>query len=141
MKKVVFVFGLLVLSLMSCTEKSNHEKIMELLNDLSTELMSCTTQEKYDVVYAKVIAIQHDPKFKAVEGVTNEQKIEIMTGTAKIVQEALTIKAILSVMPSGVKPTEKDIQSLVKICLDRKLNITLPPYSDIHTMLCEYYKL
>ena len=77
MKKVVFVFGLLVLSLMSCTEKSNHEKIMELLNDLSTELMSCTTQEKYDVVYAKVIAIQHDPKFKAVEGVTNEQKIEI----------------------------------------------------------------
>lgn len=141
MKKMVFIIGMLIISLMSCSEKSNHEKALELLDNLSTELMSCTTQEQYDVVYEKVIAIKNNSAFGTIEGETNEQKAEILKRTAKVVQEAMTIKAILYAMPSGIKPTEKDIQALAKICIERNLNILLPPYSDIHTMLCEYYKL
>lgn len=142
MKKFLVVFmSVLVVSLTACFEKSNHDKAMEQLEDLSDELTSCTTQEQYDVVYENLIAINNDPKFGVVEGETNEQKAEIIAGTAKVVQEALAVKAILYTMPSGVKPTEKDIKALVKICLDRKLNIILPPHSDVHAMLCEYYKL
>lgn len=141
MKRMIFVIGVLIFSLISCVEKSNHEKALGVLDDLSTELMSCTTQEKYDVVYEKVIAIQNDPKFGALEGQTYEQKMEIVAGTTQLVQEALAVKAILFVMPSGIEPTEKDIRTLVNICLDRNLNITRPPYSDIHAVLCEYYKL
>lgn len=142
MKKLfVVIVSMLAISLTACKEKSNHEKALELLDDLSTELTSCTTQEKYDVVYEKVIAIQNDPKFGALEGQTYEQKMKIVAGTTQLVQEALAVKAILFVMPSGIEPTEKDIRTLVNICLDRNLNITRPPYSDIHAVLCEYYKL
>ena len=142
MKKILVLFlSVFVVSLTACFEKSNHEKAMEQLEDLSKELMACTTQEQYDVVYEKVVGIKNDPKFGVVEGETNEEKAEIIAGTAKVVQEALAVKAILYTMPSGVKPTEKDMKDLVKICLERKLNILLSPYSDVHTMLCEYYKL
>ena len=66
---------------------------------------------------------------------------EIIAGTTKLIQEALAVKAILYTMPAKVEPTEKDIKVLVKIFLDRNLNIILSPYSDVHKMLCEYYKL
>ena len=142
MKKFLVVFvSVLAMSLTACFEKSNHDKAMKQLKDLSEELMSCTTQEQYDVVYEKVIAINNDPKFGVVEGETNEQKAEIIAGTAKVVQEALAVKAILYAMPSGVKPTVEDMKTLVKICLERNLCIILPPHSDVHAMLCEYYKL
>ena len=141
MKRMVFVIGVLIFSLISCVEKSSHEKAMELLENLSTELMLCTTQEQYDVVYEKVVAIKDNPKFGQIEGETNEQKGEIIAGTAKLIQEALAVKAILYCMPDGVKPTSEDIKTLVGICLERNLNIILQPYSDVHEMLCKYYRL
>ena len=125
----------------ACSEKSNHEKALQHLNELSTELMTCTTQEKYDVVYEKVVAIKNDPMFSALAGETNEQKLEIVAEAAALIQEALAVKAILFAMPKTIEPTEKDIKALVKNCIDRKLNIMVPPYSEIASMIREYYKL
>lgn len=142
MKNLLVIFvSVLALSLTACFEKSNHEKTMELLEDLSTELMSCTTQEQFDVVYEKIVDIKNDPKLGELVGETNEQKAEIIAEIAELIQNSLAVKAILYAMPNGVEPTPSDIKALVKICLDRRLNIILPPHSDVHAMLCEYYKL
>lgn len=142
MKKILAVLmGVLALSVTACFEKSNHEKTIELLEDLSTELMSCTTQEQFDVVYEKVVDIKNDTKLGELVGETNEQKAEIIARVAELIQNSLAVKAILYAMPSGVEPTKNDMKALVKICLDKKLNIILPPHSDVHKMLCEYYNL
>ena len=142
MKKfLIFAVSVLSVIFTACSEQSNHEKALQHLDVLSSELMSCTTQEKYDIVYEKVIAIKNDPKFKALASETNDKKAEIVVKTAKLIQEALAVKAILLVIPQTIEPTQKDIKALLQNCIDKKLNIMVPPYSEVSAMIREYYKL
>ncbi len=134
MRKIYFVIMLLFLS---CSSKQ--QNMMEYVNELSNEIISCTTQAEYDKVYEKIITLQNDERLKLV---TDEnEKEEIVQGIIQLTTNALAVNAVLYVLPQEVNISSADMEHLVNECIINNINIISQPYSDVREIVYEYYKI
>lgn len=140
MKKIfTFIVGALFLFLTTCSE-SKHDEALKRLDGLATEVSTCTNQEEFDMVYEKIIVVQHDENFKAYQRQTQEQKTEIVKGITDLTLRALAAKAILYVKSVEIQLTKNDMKTLIEQCMQKKLNTTVPPYKEVKTLVEEYYQ-
>ena len=136
MRKISFAILLLLLS---CS--SEQQSAVEYMNELSSQVVSCTTEAEFDKVFEKIIALKDDARFKENDGVSNNDKLEIVKGLATLINEALAVKAILYVMPASVNPTSQDMRSLVEKCINDSVNVYSSPYGDVRSIVYNYYKI
>ncbi len=118
---------------------SNEKGAVEYAKELSSEVVSCTTMEEFDVVYEKITAIKADPRFMAQPGETNEEKKEIVQATAKLIFEALAVKAILVETPDSINITPTDMKTLTEQCISMKLNTTVMPYTEVGKLVRSHF--
>ncbi len=137
-KSILFIISMMMLFLSACSEKNDAVTYVE---ELSSELLSCTNMEQYDAVYDKIIAIDEDVRFTAQPGQTQEEKAAIIKASARLIHEALAVKAILYVMPEDVVPTKEDIRQLTEECIDKKLNVVNGSYSEVRSLVKAHFGL
>lgn len=133
----IIYFAILLLFLSCSTGQQN---AVEYLNELSSEVISCTTETEYDKVYAKIVALHDDERFKD-NNVSLNENIEIVKGMTTLTIEALTVKAILYVIPASVTLTSQDMISLVEECINNNVNVHSLPYDDVKRIVYNYYKI
>lgn len=129
------------LALLSGCKQSPYDKAVSYIDNLSTEIMSVTTDAEYEEVYNKIVALNSNEAMTNQTDLSQEQKQDIAQKTIKLTQEALVVKAILYVMPKDIKPTAEDMAKMTDECIQKKLNVLAHPYSDVWTMVKEYYQL
>lgn len=135
---IIFIASLVLL--FGC-KQSPYDKAVSYIDNLSTEITSVTTDAEYEEVYNKIVTLNSNEAMTNLTDLPQEQKREIAQKAIRLTQEALTVKAILYVMPKDVKPTTGDIVKLVNECLQKKLDILNSPYSDVSAMVKEYYRM
>lgn len=136
MRKIYFAMLLLFLA---CSPKQ--QSAVEYMNELSSQLVSCTTEVEYDKVYEEIDALKDDARFSNNDDLSANEKLEIVKGMAALVHKALAVKAILYVMPESVTPTSQDMSSLVDECINNNANVHSQPYSDVKAIVYTYYKI
>lgn len=132
----IIYFAILLLSL-SCS--AGQQSAVEYLNELSSEVVSCTSEAEYDKVHAKIVALKDDVRFKGVS--ESIEKVEIAAGIIALTNEAMAVKAILYVMPATITPTSKDISSLVNKCINDNIDVHTLPYGDVRAVVYDYYNI
>ena len=130
---------MLLFFFLSCSSKQ--QSVEEYLRELSSEVVSCTTEAEYESVYEKIIACKNDERFKGNNDISYNENVEIVKRMAALIHEALVVKAILYVMPSSITPTSQDMRNLVNVCVNNNINIQAFPYSDVRDIVYDYYKL
>lgn len=133
----IIYFAILLLFL-SCSQ--NQQSGVEYLKELSSEVVSCTTEAEYDKVYEKIIALKDDVRFKNNKADIAENS-EIVKRMIVLTEEALAVKAILYVMPATVTPKSQDMRSLVDECINNKINVRTWPYNDVRAIVYNYYNI
>lgn len=140
MRNVLIIIAVFSLSFfLACSPKQ--QSAVEYMNELSSQLISCTTEAEYDKVYEEIVALKDDARFSENDDLSENEKLEIVKGMTALVYKALVIKAILNVIPASVIPTSQDMNSLADECINNNANVYSPPYSDVKAIVYKYYKI
>lgn len=134
---LVFVMAVL---LNSCN-KPSYEEAVRYLDELTEEVLSATTDEEFDEVYYKIIDINNHPQIKRIAEYPSEQKNVIIIKSAQLILDGLAVKAILYVLPKDIHPTADDMKEMVGECLDKRLNITSLPYSEVRELVYKHFSI
>ena len=140
--KFKFYFGAILLSLaalMSSCSDSRYDKAIAYIDELSTEVVSSTTEKEFDVVYNKIVALKSDKLINDLTDLSDNQKAELLKKMATLTFNASSVKAILYVMPKDITPTVDDMNQMVKECIQKKCNTLTQPYEDVRVVVNEYY--
>lgn len=140
--KLKFYFGAILLSLaalMSSCSYSRYDKAIAYIDELSTEVVSSTTEKEFDVVYNKIVALKSDKLINDLTDLSDNQKAEFLKKMETLTFNALAVKAILYVMPKDITPTADDMNQMVKECIQKKCNTLTQPYEDVRVVVNEYY--
>lgn len=122
----------------SCCD-NRYDKAIAYIDQLSTEVVSATTEEDFDVVYNKIVALKTDKVMTDLTDLSDNQKAEFLKKMETLTFNALAVKAILYVMPKDITPTADDMNQMVKECIQKKCNTLTQPYDDVRTVVSEYY--
>lgn len=79
--KFKFYFGAILLSLaalMSSCSDSRYDKAIAYIDELSTEVVSSTTEKEFDVVYNKIVALKSDKLINDLTDLSDNQKAELL---------------------------------------------------------------
>ena len=124
---------------MSSCSDSRYDKAIAYIDELSTEVVSSTTEKEFDVVYNKIVALKSDKLINDLTDLSDNQKAELLKKMATLTFNALAVKAILYVMPKDITPTAADMNQMVKECIQKKCNTLTQPYEDVRAVVNEYY--
>ena len=141
MKHNSYLSGILLFFAMllnSCCD-NRYDKAIAYIDQLSTEVVSATTEEDFDVVYNKIVALKTDKVMTDLTDLSDNQKVELQQKMATLTFNALAVKAILYVMPKDITPTADDMNQMVKECIQKKCNTLTQPYEDVKVVVNEYY--
>lgn len=143
MKTKIFTAALVIVMavLLSSCNKSSYEETISYIDELSEEVLSATTDEEFDEVYNKIIEINNHPQIKKITEYPSEQKGVIIAKTAQLTRDALAVKAILYVLPKDIHPTADDMKEMVGECLEKRLNITSLPYSEVRELVYKHFSI
>lgn len=132
------VITILLTVVSSCT-KSHYDKVNSYLDELSTEVVSSTTEEEFNVSYRKVIELKENDLMVNLSDLSHKQKQEILCKVETLTMKTLAVKAVLYVLPKDIKPTVKDMEYLTNEILKRELDLISFPFSDVGTLVNKYY--
>lgn len=132
----VAIVGILV----ACKQKP-YEKAISYIEKLSSEVMASTNESEYDAVYNKIVALNSNEVMTNLSGLSQKQSETIQQKTIALTLDALAVKAILYVMPTNIKPSPEDISKMATDCIEKNLNTTTPPYTDVRTLVNDYYHI
>ena len=133
---VILLFFAMLLN--SCSD-NRYDKAVAYIDQLSTEVVSATTEEDFDAVYNKIVALKSDKLINDLTDLSDNQKVELQQKMVTLTSNALAVKAILYVMPKDTTPTADDMNQMVKECIQKKCNTLTQPYGDVRTVVSEYY--
>lgn len=137
--RLLFTMSLCLCMFACCQKKSDFDKAVELLDNLSVQLTECTTDKKFEKVYQEIIGLDENPLI--MHNYTPEQNRVVVMKTAKVVKDALAVKAILFELPSNIKLNKKELTEMIQECSDKDYNTLAPPYKDVRTMIQRKFAL
>lgn len=132
---------IILLAVVSSCTKSHYDKVNSYLDVLSAKVVSSTTEEEFDVSYRKVVELKDNELMVNLSDLSHKQKLEILLKVETLTMKALAVKAVLYVLPKNIKPTAKDMKYLTNEILKRELDLISFPYSDVKTLVNEYYSV
>lgn len=124
----------------SCSD-SRYDKTIAYIDNLSTEVVSATTETDFDMVYNKIVALKSDTMMIDLTDLSDNQKAELQVKMADLILNALAVKAIWYVLPEDITPTAADMERLAKECTQKKCNTLTQPYDEVKTVVNEYYSV
>lgn len=120
-------------------QKSPYDKAVDYIDGLSAEVVKATNEAEYDAVYNQIVNLNANEVMVNLKALSPEQSQTIKQKAVDLTFKALAVKAILYVMPQSIKPTAADITTLANECIQKKLNVTTQPYTDVKSLVDEYF--
>lgn len=140
-KSVLSAVIISLLFVVTGCQKSPYDKAINLIHELSEEVTTVTNMQAYDAVYNKIVNLKSNVLITNLKNLSDTQKQELTVEMTNLTMKALTVKAILYVMPSSVTPTSDDINKLCKECMDQKANVvSANGYPEVKAIVEEYFK-
>ena len=136
----VILFIAIVFLFFGC-KQSPYDKAVNYIDELSAQVTSATNEAEFDKAYNKIITINSNEVMTSLTDLSQGQKQMIIQKMSDLTFKALAVKAILYVMPKDITPTPKDMSKLVDLCINKKLNVLSQPYTDVKSLVNDYYKI
>lgn len=139
-KTLFTIVSIVLVFLFVGCQKSPYDKAVDYIEGLSIEVMKATNEAEYDAVYNRIVNLNANEVMVNLKDLSPEQSQTIKQKAADLTFKALAVKAILYVMPQTIKPTAADITTLANECIQKKLNVITPPYTDVKSLVDEYFR-